>query len=50
MPAIFQESAAADADVHQWLESTQLNRDLRLKVLHDVDDLDMTVKMREAFP
>ena len=45
-----QQSAAADTEVHQWLDSAQLDKDLRLKVLQELDDLDRTVKIREAFP
>jgi aminopeptidase N len=45
-----QQSAAADAEVHQWLDSAQLDKDLRLKVLQELDDLDRTVKIRQAFP
>ncbi len=45
-----QQSAAADAEVHKWLDSAQLDRDLRLKILQELDDLDRTVKIRQAFP
>jgi aminopeptidase N len=45
-----QQSAAADAEVHGWLNSTQLDPDLRLKVLQVVDELDRTVRIRQRFP
>ncbi len=45
-----QQSAEADAQVHSWLQSGNIDPDLRLKVLEVVDDLDRTVKIRKAFP
>lgn len=45
-----QESPSADEEVHRWLAQTDLDRDLRLKVLQIVDDLDRTVKIRKQFP
>ncbi len=45
-----QQSAEADAQVHAWLRSGNIDPDLRLKVLEVVDDLDRTVKIRKAFP
>jgi len=45
-----QESAAADAEVHNWLASAPLDRDLKLKVLQVSDELDRIVKIRERFP
>jgi aminopeptidase N len=45
-----QQSPAADAEVHAWLDGTQLDPDLRLKVLEVVDELDRTVKIRQRFP
>jgi aminopeptidase N len=45
-----QQSAAADAEVHGWLNSAQLDPDLRLKVLQVVDELDRTVRIRQRFP
>lgn len=45
-----QQSAAADAEVHAWLDGTQLDPDLRLKVLQILDELDRTVKIRRRFP
>ncbi len=45
-----QQSAAADAEVHAWLDRAHLDPDLRLKVLEIVDELDRTVKIRQRFP
>ena len=45
-----QDSPEADAQVHAWLQSGNIDPDLRLKVLEVVDDLDRTVKIRKAFP
>ncbi len=45
-----QQSEAADAEIHGWLASAQIDRDLRLKVLQEVDELDRTVKIRREFP
>ena len=45
-----QQSPAADAEVHAWLNSAHLDTDLRLKVLQVVDELDRTVKIRQRFP
>jgi aminopeptidase N len=45
-----QQSREADAQVHAWLQSGNIDPDLRLKVLEVVDDLDRTVKIRNAFP
>ncbi|MBV8549932.1 MAG: ERAP1-like C-terminal domain-containing protein [Acidobacteriaceae bacterium] len=45
-----QQSAAADAEVHAWLHSAQIDKDLRLKVLQELDELDRTVRIRQAFP
>ena len=45
-----QQSPEADAQVHAWLDSGNIDPDLRLKVLEVVDDLDRTVKIRKAFP
>lgn len=45
-----QQSPEADAEVHAWLQTDNIDPDLRLKVLEVVDDLDRTVKIRKAFP
>ena len=45
-----QQSAAAQAEVHDYLRSADLDRDLRLKILQAVDELDRTVKIRQKFP
>ncbi len=45
-----QNSAASDTEIHRWLATAQLDRDLRLKVLQVVDDLDRTVTIRHQFP
>jgi aminopeptidase N len=45
-----QQSLAADAEVHAWLNSGHLDADLRLKVLEIVDELERTVKIRQRFP
>jgi aminopeptidase N len=45
-----QQSEAADAEVHAWLNSTRMDEDLRLKVLQTVDELDRTVRIKRLFP
>ncbi|HWY68386.1 MAG TPA: M1 family aminopeptidase [Terriglobales bacterium] len=45
-----QQSAAADAEVHDWLKANNIDRDLRLKVLEVVDELDRTVRIRQRYP
>ena len=45
-----QQSAASDAAVHDWLNSAQIDPDLKLKVLEVVDELDRTVKIRQRYP
>jgi aminopeptidase N len=45
-----QDSPEADAEVHNWLAHAQLDKDLKLKVLQVVDELDRTVKIRKQFP
>ncbi|HLK33580.1 MAG TPA: M1 family aminopeptidase [Terriglobales bacterium] len=45
-----QQSAAAQQQVHEFLRTTGLDQDLRLKILQAVDELDRTVKIRETFP
>ncbi|HKV92090.1 MAG TPA: M1 family aminopeptidase [Candidatus Angelobacter sp.] len=44
-----QQSAEADKQVHQFLESAALDKDLRLKILEVVDELDRTVKIRSTY-
>jgi aminopeptidase N len=45
-----QQSAEADAEVHNWLKTSNIDPDLRLKVLEVVDELDRTVKIRQGYP
>jgi len=45
-----QQSPAADAEVHEWLKTNDIDRDLRLKVLEVVDELDRTVRIRQRYP
>ena len=45
-----QQSAAAQAQVHDFLRAPDLDPDLRLKILQAVDELDRTVKIRQTFP
>jgi aminopeptidase N len=45
-----QRSAAADAEVHDYLRTRTIEPDLRLKILQAVDELDRTVKIRQKFP
>ena len=45
-----QQSTAAQAQVHDFLRTADLDRDLRLKILQVVDELDRTVKIRQTFP
>jgi aminopeptidase N len=44
-----QQSEAAQKQVHQFLQSAALDRDLRLKILEVVDELDRTVKIRARY-
>ena len=44
-----QQSAAAQAEVHEYLRRPSLEPDLKLKILQAVDELDRTVKIREKF-
>ena len=44
-----QTSAGAQAEVHRWLEGANLDRDLQLKVLEVVDELDRTVGIRRRW-
>ncbi|MGH9734449.1 MAG: M1 family metallopeptidase [Candidatus Acidiferrales bacterium] len=45
-----QQSAAADAEVHEYLRTASIEPDLRLKILQAVDELDRTVRVRQKFP
>ena len=45
-----QQSAAAQAQVQEFLKSAALDKDLRLKVLEVSDELDRTVRIRQRFP
>ena len=45
-----QQSAAAQARVHEFLKAAALDKDLQLKVLEVSDELDRTVKIRQRFP
>jgi aminopeptidase N len=44
-----QQSEAADRQVHEFLQSATLDKDLRLKILEVVDELDRTVKIRARY-
>jgi aminopeptidase N len=44
-----QQSEAAQKQVHEYLVSAVLDRDLRLKILEVVDELDRTVKIRSKY-
>ena len=45
-----QQSAAAQAQVHEFLGTATLDKDLQLKILEVSDELDRTVKIRQRFP
>ena len=45
-----QQSPAAQKQVYNFLNTSHLDRDLRLKILQSVDELDRTVKIRQKFP
>ena len=45
-----QQSAAAQAQVQEFLKSATLDKDLRLKILEVSDELDRTVKIRQRYP
>jgi aminopeptidase N len=45
-----QQSAASDAEVHDWLKTAAIDPDLKLKVLEVLDELDRTVKIRQRYP
>jgi hypothetical protein len=44
-----QQSAAAQKQVHEFLQSAALDKDLRLKILEVVDELDRTVKINARY-
>jgi aminopeptidase N len=44
-----QQSAAAQKQVHDFLNAADLDKDLRLKILEVVDELDRTVKIRAKY-
>jgi aminopeptidase N len=44
-----QQSAAAQKEVHQFLQTATLDKDLKLKILEVVDELDRTVKIRQKY-
>ena len=45
-----QQSAVAQEQVHKFLKTANLDRDLQLKILEVVDELDRTVRIRQRFP
>jgi aminopeptidase N len=45
-----QQSASAQKQVHDYLNSAHMDQDLRLKILQTVDELDRTVAIRQKFP
>ena len=45
-----QQSAVAQAQVHEFLRTATLDKDLQLKILEVSDELDRTVKIRQRFP
>src|SRR5262249_5272177 len=44
-----QHSAAAQRQVHEFLQTAALDKDLKLKILEVVDELDRTVKIRARY-
>jgi aminopeptidase N len=44
-----QQSPDAQAQVHKFLDSSNLDQDLKLKVLEVVDELDRTVRIRQKY-
>jgi aminopeptidase N len=44
-----QQSVAAQKRVHEFLATAALDKDLRLKILEVVDELDRTVKIRDMY-
>jgi aminopeptidase N len=45
-----QQSPEAQTEVHQYLRTATLDRDLQLKILQVADELDRTVKIRKKYP
>jgi aminopeptidase N len=45
-----QTSLAARDEVHSYLTKAEMDKDLRLKILEAVDELDRTVAIRRTFP
>jgi aminopeptidase N len=45
-----QQSLAARERVYEYLKATNMDLDLRLKILQEVDELDRTVAIRQKFP
>jgi len=45
-----QQSAAAQAEVREFLSAAALDKDLQLKILEVSDELDRTVKIRQRYP
>jgi aminopeptidase N len=45
-----QRSPEAQAEVRRYLDDARMDRDLRLKILEAVDELDRTVNIRRRFP
>ena len=45
-----QQSPAAQEEVHKFLQTSELDKDVRLKILQVVDELDRTVRIRQKFP
>jgi hypothetical protein len=45
-----QQSAVAEGEVQDWLKTSNIDRDLRLKVLEVVDELDRTVRILQRYP
>jgi aminopeptidase N len=44
-----QRSVEAQKEVHEYLETAALDKDLRLKILEVVDELDRTIKIRQRY-
>jgi aminopeptidase N len=42
-----QQSPSADEQVHSFLKASEIDRDVRLKILQELDELDRTVQIRE---
>ena len=45
-----QQSAAAQEQVHEFLRTAAIDKDLQLKILEVSDELDRTVKIRQRYP